>query len=251
MKKIIALGGGEIGRPGFPVETTKIDREIIKLTGKRKPKLLFLPTASSDSELYVNVVKKHFGKRLGCAVDVLFLLKKRYRKIEIENKILESDIVYVGGGNTLKMMNTWRKLGVDKLLKKAARKGIVLSGVSAGAICWFSFGTSDARKFSHKKAPMIRVRGLGLVEALFCPHYHFEKERKRALRRIMKSTSGVGIALENCSAIEILDNSYRIITSRKDANAYKVFWRQGKYWEKKIAKRKDLIPLRGLLTKER
>ena len=61
MKKIIALGGGEIGRPGFPVETTKIDREIIKLTGKRKPKLLFLPTASSDSELYVNVVKKHFG----------------------------------------------------------------------------------------------------------------------------------------------------------------------------------------------
>jgi dipeptidase E len=71
MKKIVAIGGGEIGKPGYPVETTKIDKEILRLTGKKSPRLLFIPTASDDSELYFETVKKHFGKRLGCTTDVL------------------------------------------------------------------------------------------------------------------------------------------------------------------------------------
>jgi len=179
MQKIVAIGGGEIGRPGFPIETTSIDKEIISLSGKEKPKLLFIPTASSDSESYFEVVKKHFGKRLGCAVDVLYLLKNKHPKGEIEKKILNSDIIYVGGGNTLKMMKTWRKLGVDTILLKAYKKGIVLSGVSAGAICWFSFGNSDSLLFSKRNAPMIKVRGLGFINLLFCPHYDVEKNVSR------------------------------------------------------------------------
>ena len=71
MKKIVAIGGGKIGQPGYPVETTKIDKEIIRLTGEKNPRLLFIPTASSDSEPYFKVVKKHFGKKLGCKTDVL------------------------------------------------------------------------------------------------------------------------------------------------------------------------------------
>ena len=96
---------------------------------------------------------------------------------------------------------------------------------------------------------MIRVRGLGFVEGLFCPHYHFEKKRKPELKRIMKSTPGVGIALENCSAIEILGDTYKIITSKKTANAYKVYWKDGKYHEKKITKQKEFLPLKELFTK--
>src|SRR3989344_6273389 len=145
--KIIAIGGGEIGRPGYPVETTKIDKEIITLTGKQKPRLLFVPTASSDTESYFEVVKKHFGKRLGCKTDVLYLIKEKPSKKEIEEKIFQSDIVYVGGGNTLKMMKVWRNTDVDKVLKEAYGKGIVLSGVSAGSICWFRWGNSDSRRF--------------------------------------------------------------------------------------------------------
>src|SRR3989344_5093693 len=134
--KIVAVGGGEIGRPGTSIETEKIDKETIKLSGKKHPKLLFIPTASSDSEGYVEVVKKYFGKRLGCKVDVLRLLKSKPNRREIRKKILGTDIVYVGGGITLKMMAVWRKLGVDSILEVAVRKGIVLSGVSAGAVCW-------------------------------------------------------------------------------------------------------------------
>jgi len=106
MKKLIAIGGGEIGRPGYPVETTKIDKEIIKLTNKLNPKLLFIPTASSDSELYFDTIKKHFGKRLNCKVDVLYLLKEKPTLKQIKAKILTSDIIYVGGGNTTLMLKT-------------------------------------------------------------------------------------------------------------------------------------------------
>ena len=85
MGKIVAIGGGEIGRQGYPVETTVIDRETVRLTGKKKPKLLFLPTASSDSDGYVKVVKKHFGKRLGCEVEALYLIKPKISNSETES----------------------------------------------------------------------------------------------------------------------------------------------------------------------
>src|SRR3989338_4536669 len=98
--KIMAIGGGEIGRPGYPVETTKIDEEIIALSGKKNPQVLFIPTASEDSEGYVEVFNKHFGKRLGCKTDVLYLIKEKLTKQQIRAKILNSDIVYVGGGDT-------------------------------------------------------------------------------------------------------------------------------------------------------
>ena len=186
MKTIIAIGGGEIGRPGYPIETTKIDKEIIKSTGKKNPKLLFIPTASCDSESYYKTVKKHFGQRLGCKTDALYLISKKLNKKEIEEKIFQSDIIYVGGGNTLKMMKIWRKTGVDKILKEAYKKGIILSGISAGSICWFKWGNSDSKKFNNSEANLIRVSGLNLINALHCPHYDIEKDRKSGLKNMMK-----------------------------------------------------------------
>lgn len=202
MKKIIALGGGEMGRPkkegGFyPMETIAIDKEIVVSSGKKHPKLLFIPTASSDSESYFDVVKKYFSK-LGCSVSALYLIKDKLSKREIERKILSSDIIYVGGGNTLKMMIIWRRLGVDKILKKAHNKGIVLSGISAGAICWFKFGNSDSRLFTSNTKQLIKVTGLGFYDALICPHYDEEVHRQKDLKRMMKKTPKiVAIALES------------------------------------------------------
>jgi dipeptidase E len=249
MKKIIAIGGGEIGRPGFPIETTKIDKEIIKLTGKKNPKLLFIPTASFDSEGYCTVAKKHFGKRLGCEVDVLCLLKNKFNKKELENKILNSDIIYVGGGNTLKLMKTWKKTGVDKILTKAHSQGVIMSGVSAGSICWFKNGNSDSRKSTNPDANFIKVTGLGLINALHCPHYDFEPDRKPDLKKMMKKTSGIAIALDNCCAIQIIDDKYKILASKKSANAYKIYWKAGQYFEEVIEKEKNFKSLDLLLKK--
>lgn len=250
--RIVAIGGGEISRSGFPVETTAIDQEIIKLTKKEQPSLLFIPTASSDAESYIEVVHEHFGQRLSCKVDVLYLVNpdQRLTTEEIEEKILNTDIIYVGGGNTLKMMTLWRQLGIDQLLKKADQKGVVLSGLSAGAICWFEYGSSDSQRFEDPTADLTKVEGLGLIPALYCPHYDVEKDRRKDLKKMMKTSSGIALAFDNCCAIEIVDDQYRIITSKPGAQAYKVYWQQGEFYEEVIEQTQNFNPLGQLLTKK-
>lgn len=252
MKKIVAIGGGGIGKPRSNSEiTTKIDKEIIRLAEKKNPKLLFMPTASSDSESYIEAVRKHFGKRLGCKVEVLCLIKEKLTKKEIRDKILNSDIIYVGGGNTLKMMKIWRKIGVDKVLKQAHNKGVVLSGLSAGSICCFDSGHSDSMSFYNpKKWKYIKVKGLGLIKGIHCPHYGSSKlgvPRKKHFQNMIKASGGFGIAIEDNCAIEFIDDKYfRIIASKPRAGAYRVYKRNGEIVSERIEKREELLPIREL-----
>ena len=143
MGAIVAIGGGDL----LARETLALDREVIALTNKTSPRALFIPAASSDSTDYWDAFLTAYGERLGCSVDVLYLLGVAPSTRELEEAILPSDLVYVGGDNTLKMMRRWRRLGVDAILKRAYDGGTVLSGVSAGAICWFSYGHSDSMSF--------------------------------------------------------------------------------------------------------
>ena len=153
----------------------------------------------------------------------------------------------MGGGSTLKMMKIWRKLGVDFLLKQAHDKGVIMSGLSAGSICWFNYGNSDSATLGkNKTANMIKVKALGFLPFLHCPHYDFEKGREASLREMMKKTSGVAIALDNCAAIEVTGDKFRIIRSKKTANAYKVYWRKGKYYKEIIRVSEILSPLSNL-----
>src|ERR1022692_947544 len=142
-KTIVAIGGGKIATR----QTLPIDRHIIRLSQKKNPSLLFIPTASSDSEIYWKKVREYFGDFLKCKTDVLFLMKEKPSRQQIRSKISSADIIYVGGGNALQMMRIWRRLGVDKLLIAAYKKGTVLAGVSAGSICWFDSGHSDSMSF--------------------------------------------------------------------------------------------------------
>src|SRR6516162_9506650 len=126
-KAIVAIGGGDIRTRG----TSAIDREVIRLAKKKRPKLLFIPTASYDSERYWKHVRRYFGRFLKCKTDVLFLMRDRPSREAIRAKILSADIIYVGGGNTLHMMRVWRRLKIDRLLKSAYNHGTVLCGISA------------------------------------------------------------------------------------------------------------------------
>jgi len=172
---IVAIGGYKRnrGEKGEPFDTPlKIDKQIVELTGKQQPKVLFIPTASSDDAGYVRAIHEVYGEKLGCTVDVLRLISEKPTHAEIATKIRWADIIYVGGGNTLMMMNLWRRLGVDKLLKEAYARGAVCCGVSAGSICWFEYGVSDSRQFKNKSShEYIRVSGLGLLKGMHCPHY--------------------------------------------------------------------------------
>lgn len=244
IQKIIAIGGGNIRKN----ETLLIDQEIARVAGKSQPKLLFIPTASLDDAGYIKSIHEHFTK-LGCVVDTLCLISQNPSIQEIKTKIANTDIIYVGGGNTLRMMNLWRKLGVDKLLQQAQAQGKVLCGVSAGSICWFKAGNSDSRKFKNPEADYIKVTGLGLIEALHCPHFDSESERKQSLKKMLKNYPGVAIALEDCTALQIMSKTYRILKSKPGAQAYKIYWQAGVFYEQVIPALDDFQPLVTLLKK--
>ncbi|HXL73348.1 MAG TPA: peptidase E [bacterium] len=250
IQKIVAVGGGKIGWGAVPSQVMPISREIFRLSGKKKPKLIFIPTASSDDKSYARMVQAHFGK-LGCQVDVLYLHQQKPTSAEIKKRILTADIIYVGGGNTLMMMNRWKKLGVDKVLREAHKQGKVLCGTSAGAICWFRQGNSDSRKYHNPKAGLIKVTGLGFIDALACPHYDAEKDRKPELKKMMKKTAGVAIAIDNCAALEVLGDRYRTLSSKSKAGVYKVYWAKGKYYQIPISQGEDWCSLSELHLRKR
>jgi dipeptidase E len=246
-KAIVAIGGGEIRTRG----TAPIDREIILLSHKKNPKLLFIPTASSDSERYWKHVQDYFGKFLKCKTDVLFLIKEHPAKGRIRRKIFAADIIYVGGGNTLLMMRVWRRLGVDKLLISAYKNGTVLSGISAGAICWFDSGHSDSMSFYNpRKWKYINVKGLGLINGIHCPHYNSMTRgipRRKHFREMIRKTDGMGIAIENNCAIEFIDGRfYKVIRSKSYSRAYRVYKSGGEVVTEQIRQQKQLAPVESL-----
>lgn len=252
--KIVAIGGGDLRKKS----TRVIDQEIVKLTGKKSPNFLFIPTASSDNERYWDVMNAYYSQDFGCKTDVLYLLKENPTSEQIKKKISWADIIYVGGGNTLKMMRRWRTLGVDKLLKQAWKNGKVMCGVSAGAICWFGGGHSDSMSFYNKENwKYVKVRGLSLVEGIYCPHYdgktlniprrkNYHTMIKKLREKNTHNQNHFGLTTDNNAAFEFIDNSYRILSSKSTANAYKVYKKKGKIIEEIIPKTKEFRPLKNL-----
>jgi dipeptidase E len=243
-KAIVAIGGGEIRTRG----TAPIDQEVIRLSNKKNPRLLFIPTASSDSESYWKHVQEYFGQFLQCKTDVLFLIKEQPSNEQIRAKILSADIIYVGGGNTLLMMRLWRRSGVDEVLKSAYENGTVLSGISAGSICWFDSGLSDSMSFyDPQNWRYTKVRGLGLIQGIHCPHYNGATRgipRRKHFRDLICKSGGVGIAIENNCAIEFIDGRfYRVIRSKGYAKAYRVYKSAGKVVAKQISQDQLLAPI--------
>lgn len=84
------------------------------------------------------------GVKFVCEVDTLLLLEGKTSPTNARDKILNSDLVYIGGGNTQMMMKVWKQYGIDETLKLAYKNEIVLAGLSAGSICWFNGGHSDS-----------------------------------------------------------------------------------------------------------
>ncbi len=210
---IIAIGGGSLKKK----ETLAIDRYIVKLTGKESPRALFIPTASNDPVDYCEAFDHIYGVLLGCRTDHLLLYNKPGDRSAAARKIKSADLVYVGGGNTLRMMKMWRRLGIDRLLIRACQRGAVLAGSSAGAICWHEWGHSDSRAYSGKKKwSYIKVRGLGLRPGLYCPHLDLEK-RHTSFKKMVAREKMTGIACDNFAAVHYYDSSTICITSRRKA----------------------------------
>ena len=184
-KQIIAIGGGGFGRnPGNGI----IEQYILDQANTEKPNICFIPTATGDDESYKVSYYATLSK-LKCNPTHLDFFK---RTPDLENLIREQDVIFVGGGNTKSMLSVWREWGLDKILKKAYENGTVMSGVSAGAICWFERGITDSW------ADKLNIMDcLGFTQGNCCPHYDEEAARKPSLSAFIENKE-----MKNCYAIE-------------------------------------------------
>ncbi|MEG2634338.1 MAG: peptidase E [Oscillospiraceae bacterium] len=213
MGKIVAIGGGEIKKG----ELLEIDKYIVSMTGKENPRFLFIPTASRDAGGYINAVKREFKTKLGCSFSTLLFYLSDPDDDTVREKISGADIIYVGGGNTAMMMAKWREHGVDILLKKAYERGAVMCGISAGAICWFKSGYSDSEAFYGDGGSLsfCEVDGLGLIDAVSCPHYN-EPERK-SFDAFVSDKHSCGIAIDSCAALIVEDSICKVLGTVPDS----------------------------------
>lgn len=216
-KLIIAIGGGELRQK----ETLPIDKEIARLAqnraGEKRANALFLPTASHDSLPYFNTFRKTYTSECGLKADVALLTKKDIPMEKIRDKFAAADVIYVGGGDTVYMLDTWKKTGVDILLKEAYERGVILAGLSAGAICWFQKMYSDSDILSGSGTGYAVYDGMGWVEGLISPHY---EERKEDFDRLIAAKNAVAYAVENNAALVIEDGTVKGVLPASQGAAY-------------------------------
>lgn len=164
---IFAMGGGGFTmEPGNPL----LDEYVLALARSGEPRILFLPTASGDTTAQINAFHARFGGR-ACVPSHLSLFRLGDVEGSLEEMVLGQDIVYVGGGSMRNLLALWGAHGLDRLLVAAWRQGIVLAGVSAGAMCWFEGGITRS---SGAPEPM---GGLGLLAGSLTVHADGEPER--------------------------------------------------------------------------
>lgn len=222
-RKIFATGGG------YDEKTIKY---LIALTGKENPKICFLSTPVGDSEAYI---AKWFeiAKTLPIQpyVQKVFIASTE-QQTPFEATLLQMDAILVTGGNTLNAIALWKAQGIDIVLRKAWEKGIVLSGPSAGSICWFEGGLSDSRPV-HLSV----VKGLGFLKGSNCPHYNTEKERKPLyLQWIEQGKLLPGYACDQTGGLYFENTELkRVVTQSVDDKAYKVSVVNGKVVETPLA----------------
>ena len=225
MSSIIAMGGG-----GFSMEPDNpaLDRYVVAQTGKARPKVCFVPTASGDAELYVLHFYQAFTE-LECIPSSLSLFRPPTG--DLEDFVMEKDAIYVGGGNTRNMLALWKEWGLDSILKRAHAAGVVLAGISAGANCWFESFTTDSMPGQISVLP-----GLGILPGSFTPHYDGEAERRPALHRLLlEGRIQPGLASDNSSAVHYQDGALaRCISSRREAPVYRVTLAKGEVVEEKL-----------------
>lgn len=213
---IVAFGGG-----GFSMEAGNplLDDYVLGLTGADDPRVCFLPTASGDADHYVVRFYRHFATRCRASHVSLFRRERGGGAVEcdFEAHLLSQDLIYVGGGNVISLLGTWRAHGLDQVLARAWRSGVVLCGPSAGSLCWFA----EALTAFHS-APR-RVRGLGLLPFSNCVHYDAEPARREEYRRFVGDGMRPGFAADDGAALHFQGRRlHHVVSSRKNARAFRV-----------------------------
>ena len=204
-------------------DNPRLDDYILQQAGKPRPRLCFLPTASGDSQDYIERFYTCYRPK-NCEPAHLSLFNVTVT--DVEDYLLSHDIIYVGGGSTTNMLALWRHWGIDKALRKAYDSGIVLTGLSAGSICWFEQGLSEVIVNPAIEAPRRHqiIPGLGFIKGSHCPHYDGEAYRGPVYREwIADGRMSEGYAVDDGVGLHFVDGSLkRAVSSRTKSRAYRL-----------------------------
>jgi dipeptidase E len=219
-RKILIAGGGY---------GEAFVRYMASLTGKKRPRLCYLPTAAADRpEGIVSWFRTCAPLDVVPFVQESFIASSR-QKQSWEEVLLSMDGIVASGGNTLNQQAIWKAQGIDVVLRQAWDRGIVLGGASAGSLCWFEEGTTDSRP-----KELTTVKCLGFLKGSHSPHYDREKDRRPLYQKLIGSGEmKPGYACDNDAGIYFEDNDVkRVVSTRADAKVYHVSVVGGRVVEK-------------------
>jgi len=208
-RRIVACGGEQLSYP-------TLTRYVLDLAGKPRPKILFVPTASGDDSAYLLTFYQALGG-VDCEPSHLALFNRTVD--DIDGFIRSQDVVMVGGGNTANMLAIWRVHGVEVALRRAYRSGTILTGWSAGCICWFEAGITDS--FTLELGPL--RDGLQLLKGSACPHYDSQERRRPVYAREIAAGLAPGVALDDAVAARYEDERLiEIVSAKSSGRAFRV-----------------------------
>jgi dipeptidase E len=220
-QQIVAMGGG--------IFCEGMGQFLTRLTGRERPRVLYIGTASAEHAEFTLRIYDRFGKD----VELSRLEFFPWPPEDLRSVVLDQDLIFVGGGNTANMLAIWRVYGVDELLREALEQGIVLSGSSAGGICWFEHGLTDS--FGPQLGPM---DCLGFLPGSLCPHWDDEELRKPVYRELLKNGWPGGYAADAGVGLHFVDGELEdVVSCEEGSTAYRVELRDGEVIEEPIEAR--------------
>jgi len=218
MRQIVTFGGG-----GFSMEAGNplLDEFVLELTGKVRPRVCFLPSASGDADHYIVRFYRHFSAER-CDPSHLSLFRRERAPAPPREHLLSQDLIYVGGGSVTSLIGVWRAHGIDEILRECWESGVVLCGLSAGSLCWFEEGVSTFH------GPAQRTEGLGFLPWTNTVHYSSEPRRREVLFEWLREGMAPAYAADDGAALHFVGEEVaQVVASRPDARAYRVELRHG------------------------
>ena len=217
----MAIGGGKF--------CEGMARFLAELTGQERPRVLYIGTAAAEDPESALRMYDRFGSQ----VELSRLEFFPWPPEDLRSTVLDQNLIFVGGGNTANMLAIWRVHGVDELLREALDRGVVLSGSSAGGICWFAEGITDSF------GPQLDTMDcLGFLAGSFCPHYDDEELRRPRYHGLLQNGLTGGYAADAGVGLHFVEDELReVVACEEGSKAYRVELRDGKVVEEPIEAR--------------
>lgn len=204
--RLVLIGGGDFGIvPEKPYNLENIDKKIFEMTAKAHPRILFVGFNERANYTFGAFKKNYIS--LGAQCEYLKFTEFENQKTT-EGKFKRADAIFLGGGNTAEYMKQIKQYGLDKHLHDALMRGVVLAGLSAGAICYSKSGMCDLGEVDTRN--FTKLDGLGFVNFMFCPHYS-NSPRREVMNEFMKDKSDTAICLDDGVCMVIEDGNYEIV----------------------------------------